>query len=263
MGCDHCQGRHLYWMRELSDPHQLLAEAASLKEGGGTGMLISGGCDSEGRINIGPYVDAIRKAREDYGLFMNVHAGKVSKEDAKALARSGADAFSLDIHQDDDVIKGPLHRPGGKEDYTASLDALLDTGLEVIPHITVGLSPHDAVRSVEALIGKGIKKVVVLVLIPTPGTPICDLPMPSGDDVLQVVEMLMEQGMEPILGCMRPRGNYYLEIECLKRGVRTIALPSRKTVDWARNNGYEVEDVPLCCAISDKWPLSPAADVEA
>ena len=161
MGCDHCQGRHLYWMRELSDPHQLLAEAASLKEGGGTGMLISGGCDSEGRINIGPYVDAIRKAREEYGLLMNVHAGKVSKEDAKALVRSGADAFSLDIHQDDDVIKGPLHRPGGKEDYTASLDALLDAGLEVIPHITVGLSPHDAVRSVEALIGKGIKKVVL------------------------------------------------------------------------------------------------------
>lgn len=263
LGCDHCQGRHLHWMRELRDADQLRQEAHGLKEGGGTGMLISGGCDEEGRIDILPYVDAIREARGELGLLMNIHAGKVSQKEAQALALSTADVFSLDVHQDPAVIEGPLHRAGGKEAYISSLDALLDAGVEVVPHITVGLSPDDALSSAEMLSGKGVRRTVVLVLIPTPGTPICGRPMPNDDDVLEVVDMLMQEGIEPIMGCMRPRGNHYLEIECLKKGVSTIALPSRKTVDWARGNGYEVQEVPLCCALSDRWPLPPDADAGA
>jgi len=257
LGCDHCQGRHLYWMRELKSPHQLWEEAKRLKESGGTGMLISGGCDSEGHIDLVPYVDVIREIRRQLGLLVNLHAGKVSPEEAVVLASSEADVFSLDLHQDELVIEGPLHRPGGKAVYISSMDALLSAEAEVVPHITVGLSKQDAVLSVEALADKRFRKVVVLVLIPTPGTPISALPMPEDEDVLVILDMLNAMGIEPIMGCMRPRGNHQLEIECLKRGVRTIALPSRKTVEWARNNGFDIEDVPLCCALSDKWPPLP------
>lgn len=257
LSCDHCQGRHLYWMQELRSPSQLWEEAKKLHESGGTGMLISGGCDLEGHIDVAPYVDVIRTVRRELGLMINLHTGTVSSEEAILLASSESDVYSLDVHQDPQVIEGPLHRPGGSEAYIRSMDALLDAGLEVVPHITVGLSKQDAMYSVEALAGKRFDKVVVLVLIPTPGTPICAQPMPDDEDVLTIVDKLKSLGIEPIMGCMRPRGNHQLEIECLKRGVRTIALPSRKTVEWARNNGFEIEDVPLCCALSDKWRPLP------
>ena len=211
----------------------------------------------EGRIGIAPYVGVIRAVKRELGLLINIHAGNVSPEEAECLASSEADLFSLDVHQDPLVIDGPLHRPGRKEDYVRSMEALLASGAKVVPHITVGLSKQDALQSVQALAGKGFERAVVLVLIPTPGTPICALPMPDDEDVLVIVDMLKNMGIEPIMGCMRPRGDHRLEIECVKRGVRTIALPSRKTVEWARNNGFEVRDVPLCCALSDKWPLSP------
>jgi len=256
LGCDHCQGQHLRWMRSLDGPESLREQARVLLEDGGVGMLISGGCDQEGRIGIGPYVDAIREAKEETGLLFNLHAGLVDRDDAEALSRSHADLVSLDIHQDPEVISGVLHRPGGPESYRESLEALLDAGLEVVPHLTVGLSRDDPILALDILEGK-VSRVVILVLIPTPGTPICDMPMPADEEVLALVEAILDRGMDPVLGCMRPRGNHSLEIECVKRGVRSIALPSRKTLAWAESSGYEIKELPICCALSDRWPLSP------
>lgn len=52
-----------------------------------------------------------------------------------------------------------------------------------------------------------------------------------------------------LLGCMRPRGNHRLEMRCIDLGVGGIAMPSRKAVELAKEEGYAVETRRSCCSL--------------
>ena len=242
--CDHCRGAHLRGMTPAANHGDLLKKASEIKRKGGNGMLISGGCDLSGRVPLLRYEDEIRKAA-GMGLELNVHAGLVNREEAKRLVDSGISVFSVDVHQDPAIIKNVLHLTRGPEAYAETMDAIIEAGGRVVPHVTVGFGTADLILSAELLKSRNITEITLLALVPTDGTDV-HAPVPR-EGVLEAVSVLTEMGFTVTLGCMRSR-DALLEIGCIKAGVRKIANPSVRTVRWAEDNGFKVAEIGKCCS---------------
>ena len=48
---------------------------------------------------------------------------------------------------------------------------------------------------------------------------------------------------------MRPRGNTSLDIECIKAGASAIAVPSSKTIEILKEEGWTVVEKSGCCSL--------------
>lgn len=253
LGCDHCRGHYLGGMKAASSPKQLEVLALELSQKGAKGFLLSGGCDASGRIPLLPYVDAIRSIKSSTDLKVNLHTGLLDGQEARALVRGGADCYSMDMVQDEQVIREVLHLDHGKQVYEETLKALFSAGAgHLVPHICIGLAgSSDGERSCIDLVSKyPIDALVLLGFRPTPGTPWSARAAPSAERILAVLRYAVEELRRPVLiGCMRERGDWRLEQACLKAGAAGIACPSRRTVEWARFVGYRIELRKQCCAL--------------
>ena len=242
--CEHCRGYHLRGMIPVSGEDGLRELAQSLSDDGCTGFLLSGGCDGNGSVPIGRYAEVLKDRPQ--GLLVNVHAGFISGKEAEDLASAGIGCFSVDVHQDRGEMRSVLHLDRDPEDYSELLDTLISTGVRVVPHITVGFGYNDLALSADLIRSKGLKDVVLLSMVPTPGT-IVEESVLDADAVLQAVEILKEKGLDVILGCMRDRSMRDLEIRCIEAGVTRIANPSSETLRWAEDNGYTITERRVCC----------------
>jgi Uncharacterized homolog of biotin synthetase len=243
--CEHCKGHHLRNMIPAVSSEELIAEASRIKREGGTGMLISGGCDVNGKVPVSELAEAIGKVK-GMGLEINLHAGFLTESEAETLVRSGVDRFSTDVHQDPGIIKDVLHLEQGPEAYAETIRNIMNAGGSVVPHVTSGFG-KDLELSMELLKTLNVSNVVVLALVRTPGT---DNVEPSQETVLKDIRKLIDSGFNIILGCMRSRNYESLEIECMKMGVRHIANPSRKTLKWAMENDIVYEMFETCCCMT-------------
>src|SRR5512147_3257141 len=88
--CEHCRGHHLGGMRDGSRPGSLLEIASGAKRAGATGMLISGGCDIEGKVPILERAQEIMEVKR-YGLLLNIHTGLLDDDEADKVSELGAD----------------------------------------------------------------------------------------------------------------------------------------------------------------------------
>jgi Uncharacterized homolog of biotin synthetase len=210
-------------------------------------MLISGGCDVNGKVPVVELAEAIRKVK-DMGLRINLHAGFLTEKEAETLVNSGVDRFSTDVHQDPRVIRDVLRLQQGPETYRETISNIQRAGGSVVPHLTSGFG-NDIELSMNMLMETDIRNVVVLALVRTPGTMNIE---PSQKTVLKDIRKLLDSGFNVTLGCMRSRNYESLEIECMKLGVRHIANPSRRTLEWAKENCIEYEISERCCSFSSK-----------
>jgi hypothetical protein len=214
---------------------------------GGTGILVSGGCDVRGKVPLQKTEDAIRYAAGK-GLKVNVHAGLIDQKEAERLVSAGVCAFSVDVHQDPDIIRNVLHLDADPSVYTDTVDNITKAGGRAVAHLTVGFGTVDLVLSADLVKKKGLKDVILLALVPTKGT-ITENSLVSEDAIVDSVKLLTAEGFSVTLGCMRPRTHRNLEIRCIQAGVRNIANPSRGTISWARDNGFRIVEKRTCCCI--------------
>ena len=242
--CEHCRGVHLRGMIPVSGKDEFSDLAHSLRDRGCTGLLLSGGCDANGSVPVSPHADAISKVSSD--LLVNVHAGFITKNEAERLAVSGISCFSVDIHQDRGEMRTVLHLDREPEDYSKLLDILMSTGVKVVPHMTVGFGYNDLNLSGDLVASKGLKDVVLLSMVPTPGTMVEESVI-SEDAVMDAIGILREKGLNVILGCMRDRSLRILERRCIEAGITRLANPSLETLKWAEDNGYSVVKRKICC----------------
>ena len=143
--CDHCKGHYLGSMEEVMDPSDLINKAMRLHEAGCRGFLLSGGCDLDGCVPIEPFIPAIEKIKQSTDLRINVHVGLIGPSISSKLVRAGTDCFSVDIVQDERVIRDVLHLDADPYVYERSLSALFNAGPKaVVPHICAGLQSKDA-----------------------------------------------------------------------------------------------------------------------
>ena len=240
--CAHCNGHYLAGMRRLDDP--ALDAARSL--------LISGGCDREGRVPVLPHLGAI--ARLAAGRRLNWHVGLIDEATMLAI-RPYADVISFDFVGDDDTIREVYGLAKTVGDYVACFQ-MLRRYARVVPHVTIGLHGgrlRGERRALEILRSLGADELVLIVFIPTPGTAFAACEPPR---LNEVVDLIAEARVcfpdVPVrLGCMRPGGEYREQLDPLavEVGLNGIVNPARGAVRAAQRLGLRIEWGDECCVL--------------
>ncbi|MHC1710437.1 MAG: hypothetical protein AB9819_08550 [Methanomassiliicoccales archaeon] len=242
--CEHCQGRFLKGMAPADGPQGLLALADDLRSQGGTGFLLSGGCDAHGKVPLLPYADAVRKIKTTTQLMVNIHPGLVSEEEAGILASSLADRVSFDLVLDEDVIRHRMHLDRSPDDNLRSFSALCRAFPgRVAPHVLLGTGREE--RELEAVREACREDVPCVILLSLVGEKVDDWE----GRLLRAVEEARRHDRTVLMGCMRPRGNPELEMKALEAGAAGMASPSAGTMKRIKERGWSVEERQYCCAL--------------
>lgn len=256
LNCRHCGGHYLKQMKNTNSPEKLKQFCRRLDDGGGAGILISGGSTPDGRVPLERFYQTLEWIKEETGLIVNVHTGLLDEDQAEAIASTGIDVASVDVVGSRETIKGVYGLDVGPEEYINALVFLRDAGVpQVAPHICVGLDHGRIVGEYNALkLVSDINPevIVILGLIPTAETPMANVNPPSVKDIMMVVFKSRElcPDSDIALGCMRSRVNKKtLEEQAIQAGVNRIATPSRSTIEKAEKDGYEILLLDACCAI--------------
>ena len=257
LDCAHCGRHYLRHMIPIWEAKDRVAATAP-------SALISGGCDSEGRVPVTAHLDQVAALRP--GRLLNWHVGLIGEREAEAISPY-VDVISMDFVGDDETIHEVYSLDKTVTDYVKSYQILRRYG-RVLPHITIGLfggqlgHERPAMEKLEQL---GLDGLVFLVLTPTPGTRYADCSPPTVTDVAEILaEARLRFPDSPIyLGCMRPKGRYRTELDPLavRAGVNRIVSPSRPAVHLAKSLGLLIVRSRECCALSSprRWPAPSTA----
>jgi hypothetical protein len=254
--CKHCGGHYLKAMEGTETPSKLKAFCTRLEADSGIGLLVSGGCDAEGRVPLDRFLDALRWVKENTGLIVNVHTGLLDKKQAEEIGSTGVDIVSVDMVGSNETIRRVYGLKATVDDYRETLNSLKEARVpHIVPHICVGLDFGKIRGEATALkVARGIdpELVVILGLMPTPGTAMESVKPPSAEALARTVTaarlMFPEAGVA--LGCMRPRtGKERIEELAMKAGASRLVLPSRSTIEKAEAGGFRVMHLDGCCSI--------------
>lgn len=228
----------------VQGPEELLSLAQGLAARDATGLLLSGGCDDEGKVPLSPYLATVRRIKSTMSFNVNLHPGLVNEDEAAELALSGADRISFDLVLDGDVIRNDMHLDRSPADHLRSLHALCHAAPgRVTPHILLG--PGDEAKELEAVKVAVSEDVPCVILLSLLGRKV------EGwqERLVRAVGMGASSSVPIILGCMRPRGHPDAEMAALQAGAVGIACPSPVTVSAIKGKGWEIVWRKECCAL--------------
>jgi lipoyl synthase len=258
LDCEHCKGLLLRTMPAALDPDALVKIGLEAHARGDHGMLITGGCDSVGKLPWGGYLSAIAKLKTLTSLFISVHTGQVDMETARALRESGVDQALVDVMGDDATVREVYHLAEGTAVIRRTMDCLTAVGLEIVPHVLFGLyygTERGERSALDILAAYPIRKYVVVVIMPFRGTPMDKIEPPPPAQVAAFLgtARLRLPNLHASLGCARPRGRYRHEVDLLavRAGVNSLALPSDAAMEYAANRGLEVVLCETCCSVGE------------
>ena len=116
------------------------------------GFLLSGGSNRHNEIKYERYYPVIEKLKSDFPhLRIAVHSALLDEQRAKSMASAGVDTAMMDVIGADQTIRQVYHLDRPVEDFEATLAALCATGMEVVPHIVIGLHYGRILGELEAL----------------------------------------------------------------------------------------------------------------
>lgn len=261
LGCDHCRGKILRSMIYAESPDKLVSQCRQLAAKGNHGVLISGGCNSEGRLPWNRFLPAIATIKSETELFISVHSGLVNDSDALGLRQAGVDQVLIDVIGDDETFKSVYHLPFGVDRIEESMAALQRARLPMVPHIVCGIyyGGMRGEKNAVAMISRfKVQQVVVVSLMTLPGTRMEKMRPPAPEAVADIIaEVRFAMPKVPVsLGCARQRGNRELEEMAIEAGVNHLALPSEEAVEKAESYGLEIRYQETCCSASHHRPAS-------
>jgi len=253
--CEHCKGRLLDPMIQVSGPDDFLRKAVYLQKRGSHGLLLSGGSDPHGRLPWAKYGDAIREAAETTGLYLSAHVGFPDQRTCEELKKNGVRQALLDVMGDEDTARRVYHLQG-LQTVREAVESISRSGLQLAPHIVVGLhygrirGEEEALRMVSRF---DPAVLVFVVLTPLKGTPMAGVTPPSPLDAARLIakaRLLMPE--VPIsLGCERPRNREGTELEklALRAGVTRMAVWSDEVLHEASRLGLKPCFQATCCSV--------------
>ena len=253
LACSHCGGKYLAGMEAATTPDALWKFAQRLAARGGTGLLLSGGCDARGHVPLEPFLPIIPRIRKELNLKVNVHVGVSGREFLDALAAAAPDAVSVDVVGDDGVVREVFGLAAGAGAYWSTYEGLLARGLNAVPHLTVGLrGGEDSGEGVaiDRLAKTKPKRLVLNFLVPTKDTRYEGV----GFDRARALEIVaLARNKLPdtfiVLGCMRPRGIDDFVAAAIEAGVDGVVNPPRAVAEALETSGTEVVRRNWCCAL--------------
>ncbi len=254
--CDHCAGKMLESMIDVSTPELLLDACRAMRDKGDVGCLLSGGSDREGRLPWKRFLPAIRQAHDETSLRITAHTGLLDRPTARALKDAGIERALIDVIGSRETMKKVYHLDAEPEIMEESLSALEDAGLPIVPHVVVGLDYGKIVgeeRALEMISRHHPSTLVIVVFFPLRGTMMESVrPAPEEEVARLIVNARKLMPNVPIsLSCARPHGEYRRRLDelGLLAGVNKIAVPSAEAVNVAQQLGLEIRYHPTCCSI--------------
>lgn len=250
--CRHCRGHYLDGMVTVS-PSRLLSHAMGLADQGARGFLVSGGSDRHGGLlHLADAVEPLAAVRERTDLVVAMHAGVVDADRASRLAEACDVAF-IDVVGSDRTARKVIGLESAAP-YRRSIQALIDAGVPVTPHVTIGLHEGRIVgerAAVDFIASQPVEKMVANVVCPAPGTPFADVAPPPTEAIASLLRYAVDRCGSVALGCMRPHGRPDLERAAVEAGIRDMVLPSSGAMDMVAAKDVEVERLPVCCGLPD------------
>lgn len=255
LNCSHCSGKYIKSMTPAPLP-VLPRIVSKLAQQGVKGLLLSGGWTREGYLPLTiNALEELIKLRRQYSLVLNVHLGLETRRDVLSLAREAFDVIDFEFTLNKWLVTIVRGLPYGPKRYVEALDAMLEEGLNVIPHVFLWLPgrPIDELREeLKLLSDRGLDTVNLLVYIPPEG----DIDEATAQTLAPTLRMVRGMWSGRIyLGCMRPRSaKKFLDSLAVREGlVERIANPSIATV---REYCSLLEFYDACCSIpEDKLPV--------
>ncbi len=260
--CEHCKGRLLRDMLAATTPEELVRLGSALREGGCSGVLISGGSVKEGYVPLLPFAGAIQRLRT-LGLKVIAHTGLTDRRTATALKRAGVMQVLIDVMGDSRTIRGVYHLNKRPSDFRSALLMMRGLGMDIAPHVLLGL--HYGVvrgeyRALQYVTEARPQVLVVISLTRIRGTPMESVTPPAPEDVARFIAVarLLNPRVPLILGCMRQPGpdKPILERLAVDAGANAVAYPLDETVRHARRRGLRPVFTEECCSLmGERLPL--------
>lgn len=257
LGCDHCRGRLLETMLPATTPEDLLELGRKLAAGGQHGFLLSGGSDGEGRLPWAGFLPAIERVIAETGLTVTAHVARLDVKTARALKAAGVRQALIDVVGHERTAREVLHLAQGLQVQEETLRSLAEAGLEVVPHIILGLHGGRFLGEEKALrivAGLNARRVVFVVLMPLKSTPFAGAEPPAVEEAARFLALAREVLPAPAhhLGCARPRGRYRARLDALavEAGVNVLAIASDAALDKARELEVEITQADTCCSLA-------------
>lgn len=243
--CAHCGGKYLRHMLPIERRGELDSSQIS-------SCLVSGGCDSLGKVPVERYIHLLPELSSKWRL--NMHLGLTSEEVISNIAPF-CQVVSFDFLVDDDTIRDVYGFPASGKDFLRTY-CMLRQHVKVIPHICIGLHGGQIsgeLDALHALTEIGADAIVFIVFIPTSGTLYENCTPPPVESVARIIataRCLFPR--TPIyLGCMRPHGRYrhVLDPMAIRAGVNRIVVPAQQGRAEASKLGLDASWIEECCAL--------------
>lgn len=242
LNCAHCGGHYLTHMRPVwhASPN------------GAKSLLISGGCDAQGRVPVTRHLETIANLRPGHRL--NWHVGFIEEEAIKAI-QPYVDVISFDVIGDAETAREVYGLNVSLDEYVETL-GLLRRYAPVVPHITIGLHGgqiRGEYQAIDALRSLDIDRLILIVFIPTPGTRYASCAPPALDEASRVLAYARQTLPEArlYLGCMRPHGVYRQRLDqvAVANGFDLIVNPTQTAIKAANAAGLSILWGDECCAL--------------
>jgi uncharacterized radical SAM superfamily protein len=253
--CDHCKGQLLKQMPPAITPEELVEKAVRYFKKGCPGILVTGGCDKEGRLPWKEFLPAIKEIKKTTGLFVSAHSGILDAPTAKGFKDAGVDQALMDVIGDDATYQKICHMEHGVLKIYDTIRYLADEGIDFIPHIICGLE-HGSIKyeekALETVAEFNPRQLVIISLMPLPKTPLWGRTPPTAEEIAEIIvkARFMMPGTILSLGCARQRGDIKKEILAIDAGINRMAIPSEEAIEHAKSYGLDIKYQNTCCSVS-------------
>ena len=256
--CDHCRGRLLQDMLPAKTPEALLELGQRLRDRGCRGVLVSGGSVAEGFVPLLPFAGAIGELGK-MGLKVIAHTGLIDRRTAEALREAGVRQALVDVLGDSRTIREVYHLKRRPADFRRSLLMMREAGLQLAPHVLLGLY-YGHIRGEYRALGYVTEAapqcIVIISITRIGGTRMERVEPPSPEEMARfmAIARILNPEVPLILGCMRQSGQAKPNVERLAvdAGLNAIAYPLDRTVGYARSRGLKAVFTEECCSLMGK-----------
>src|SRR4030042_1258480 len=162
----------------------------------------------------------------------------------------------IDVIGDENTIRRVCRLDRKPGDYLQSMLYCRDAGLNIAPHIVIGLH-FGQIRgeewALEMIRQADPETIVLVILTPACGTAMAGIQPPAMDEAARIMATarILNPATPITLGCARPPGKYKRRVEriAMDCGVNGIAYPDETTVDYARRRGLKKGFSEECCSL--------------
>ncbi len=255
LNCEHCKKSLLESMIPILNANELKTLGDKLIKKGCEGVLISGGSLPSGEVPLDNFLDAFLYLKKK-GLKVIVHTGLASENTAIVLKKAGVDQVLFDIIGDENTINKVYNLKKTPDDFFRSLKIMANKGLDVVPHILIGLNygricgEYNALKMLTQI---QTNNIILVVISPVKGTPMENIIIPSFKEIgkIAAIARILNQNTYITLGCARPKGEEkeLIEKSAVNAGINGIAYPSDETIEYAKSLGLEIKFKDTCCSL--------------